>query len=30
MRDEKVPFLDLVTAHHGLQDEFVDSSQIDC
>jgi hypothetical protein len=24
MRDEKVPFLDLVTVHRGLQDEFVD------
>jgi dTDP-4-amino-4,6-dideoxygalactose transaminase len=24
MSDEKVPFLDLVTAHRGLQDEFVD------
>src|SRR6267143_7240631 len=24
MRDEKVPFLDLVTVHQGLQDEFVD------
>src|SRR6266850_661995 len=24
MRDEKVPFLDLVTIHRGLQDEFVD------
>src|SRR5437773_5611438 len=24
MSDEKVPFLDLVTVHRGLQDEFVD------
>ena len=24
MIDEKVPFLDLVTMHRGLQDEFVD------
>ena len=30
MSAENVHFLDLVTAHHGLQDEFVDSSQIDC
>jgi hypothetical protein len=24
MSDEKVPFLDLVTVHRGLQNEFVD------
>src|SRR5215813_1834178 len=24
MSDEKVPFLDLVTVHRGLQDEFID------
>ena len=24
MSDERVPFLDLVTVHQGLQDEFID------